>query len=227
MTTESQLVALTQALGADYKAMHLSIGDITALKTVAKNNLVAALNELYDRPSAPAAGLIDDTNYGPVGSFPSGYSYGKAFSAWKVMTLLNGLYSGIENAHDRIDTLTDSLNSYAQINDSVTAGTTTWSSTKILEALGVESQSATDKVAALRSELTAGASSALDTFKELADAMGNDPTFAATLATQLSKRVRFDVAQVLTTAEKLQACTNLGIGNPEVDLLAAYNAAKV
>lgn len=222
MTTESQLVALTQALGVDYKAMHLSVGDITALKTLAKNSLVAALNELYDRPSAPATDLIDDTNYGPVSSYP----IDKVFSAFKVMSMLNGFYPAVQGMQDSIDAITASLTAYAQINDSVTAGTTTWSSTKIMAALGVESQSATDKVAALRTELTSGASAAMDSFKELADAMGNDPTFAATLATQLSKRVRFDAAQVLTTAEKLQACTNLGIGNPDVDLVAVYNTAK-
>jgi hypothetical protein len=42
----------------------------------------------------------------------------------------------------------------------------------------------------------------------------------------MSKRLRFDAAQTLTTAEQLQACTNLGIGNPDVDLVAAYNTAK-
>lgn len=222
MTTESQLVALTQALGVDYKAMHLSIGDITALQTVAKNNLVDAINELLESQSGPATDLIDDSDH----STPAAYPADRVFSAFKVMAMLNGFHPAVQGLRTDIDAITDSLVAYAQINDSVTAGTTTWSSTKIVAALGVESQSATDKVAELRTELTSGASAAMDSFKELADAMGNDPTFAATLATQLSKRVRFDAAQVLTTAEKLQACTNLGIGDPDVDLVAVYTAAK-
>jgi hypothetical protein len=38
--------------------------------------------------------------------------------------------------------------------------------------------------------------------------------------------VRFDASQTLTTPQMLQACTNLGIGDPDTDFLAAYNAAK-
>ena len=40
------------------------------------------------------------------------------------------------------------------------------------------------------------------------------------------ENVRFDAAQTLTPQEKLQACQNLGVGNPDADLVAAYNAAK-
>ena len=97
--------------------------------------------------------------------------------------------------------------------------TKTYSVNKINTAL-------TTAIDALRTELKNGAGAALDTFKELQDAIGNDPTFAATLATQMSKRLRFDAAQTLTVPEQLQACTNLGIGDPDFDFLAAYNTAK-
>ena len=40
-------------------------------------------------------------------------------------------------------------------------------------------------------------------------------------------RVRFDAVQSLTTPQKLQACTNLGIGDPEANFAAAYATAKV
>lgn len=108
------------------------------------------------------------------------------------------------------------------INDSAGNGDTdvVWSADKVYDTIEAA------KVA-LRNELTNGASAALDTFKELQDAIGNDPTFAATMATSLSNRVRFDAVQSLTTAQKLQACTNLGIGDPEADFAAAYAAAKV
>ena len=97
--------------------------------------------------------------------------------------------------------------------------TKTYSVNKINTAL-------TTAIDALRTELKNGAGAALDTFKELQDAIGNDPTFAATLATQMSKRLRFDAAQTLTVPEQLQACTNLGLGNPDTDFLAAYTTAK-
>lgn len=109
----------------------------------------------------------------------------------------------------------------ALIDDAAAAGTldATWSADKIHEEL-------TLRLNALRDELTDGASAALNTFRELSAAMGDDPNFAQTIATGLSTRVRFDEAQVLSAAQKLQACQNIGIGDPETDFTAAYVAAK-
>ena len=45
-------------------------------------------------------------------------------------------------------------------------------------------------------------------------------------ATQMGKLVRVDAAQTFTVAERAQGCANLGIGNPDTDFVAAYNAAK-
>jgi hypothetical protein len=50
--------------------------------------------------------------------------------------------------------------------------------------------------------------STLDTLKELADALGDDPNFATTVTTSLSNRLRVDAAQGLTTAQKVQARSN-------------------
>lgn len=48
MTIETKLIALAQAMGADVKALKAADGDLTALSTTAKGNLVAALNEVFD-----------------------------------------------------------------------------------------------------------------------------------------------------------------------------------
>lgn len=77
-----------------------------------------------------------------------------------------------------------------------------------------------------KDDLTNGASTALDTFAELEAALGNDPSFATTVATGLANRVRFDAAQTLTVAQKLQACQNIGVGDPDHDFVADYNTAK-
>lgn len=108
-----------------------------------------------------------------------------------------------------------------QIDDGAGNGDTgvTWSADKIFDTIELAK-------AAVKSDLIGGASAALDTFKELQDALGNDPTFAATISTALTKRVRIDAVQTLTTAERLQACQNIGIGDPEADFVAAYNTAK-
>jgi hypothetical protein len=56
--------------------------------------------------------------------------------------------------------------------------------------------------------------------------MVSDETTAVALATAVNNRVRYDATQTLSTAQMLQACTNLGIGDPDTDFLSAYNAAK-
>ena len=107
------------------------------------------------------------------------------------------------------------------INDGVTSGAATWSSTKI-----------SSEISGAVSGLVGGAGTALDTLKELADALGNDPSFAATIATQIANRVRFDAAQTLTAPQQTQALANIGaqsaaaIGNPDRNLVADYTAAK-
>jgi len=109
----------------------------------------------------------------------------------------------------------------AQINDTAGNGDTsvTWSADKIYDTIEAAKL-------AVKNEIVNGAAAAFDTLSELASALNNDPSFAATIATELGNRVRFDSAQTLTAAQKLQACTNIGIGDPERDLAAAYATAK-
>ena len=136
------------------------------------------------------------------------------------------LVAAINELKTTVDGLSGSSGG-AVINDSAGDGATTvtWSADKILDTIEAAK-------AAVKSELTNGAGAALDTLKELADALGNDPTFASTLATQMNNRVRFDAAQVLTEPQKAQARSNIGalsaveIGNTERDFVADYNGAK-
>ena len=108
------------------------------------------------------------------------------------------------------------------IDDGVTSAASTWSSNKI-----------SSEISGAVSDLVGGAGAALDTLKELADALGNDPSFATTIATQIANRVRFDDVQVLTAPQKAQACDNIGAaslvatGDLDRDFAAAYTAAKV
>ena len=163
MSLETRIIALAQAIGTDIKTLTIKQGDLTSLSTTAKDNLVAAINELY----------------GAVGG------------------------------------------AGAQINDTAGNGDTlvTWSADKIYDTIEAAKL-------AIKNDLVNGASAALDTLSELASALNNDPSFAVTIATELGNRVRFDSAQTLTAAQKLQACTNIGIGDPERDLAAAYVTAK-
>jgi len=60
MTLETKIIALAQAIGADVKTLTVNQGDLTALSTTAKGNIVAAINELYGMAGSGGA-TIDDT----------------------------------------------------------------------------------------------------------------------------------------------------------------------
>ena len=59
--------------------------------------------------------------------------------------------------------------------------------------------------------LVAAAPGTLDTLKERADAIGDDAKFAGSVTAALANRLRVDAAQSLTTAQKTQAQSNLGL----------------
>jgi hypothetical protein len=171
-TLETRLIALASAVGADIKQARIERGDITALSTVSKTNLVTAINEVLSVATAAAGGGVS-------------------------------------------------------INDAAGNGATTvtWSADKIYDELVAA-------IAALRVELTAGAGAALDTFAELAAALGNDPSFAATIATGLANRVRVDAPQTFTAPQQAQGRSNIGaasaadLGNTDADLVATYTLAR-
>lgn len=101
----------------------------------------------------------------------------------------------------------------------------TWSADKIFDSIE-------EAKAAVKNELLDGAGAAFDTLNELATALGNDPSFATTMATELANRVRFDIGQELSQGQQQQARDNIGaasaadIGDTDYDFVADYNAAK-
>lgn len=126
-------------------------------------------------------------------------------------------------------------NSGVSINDNAGDGDTgvTWSADKIFDSIEAAKT-------AVKNELVNGAAAALDTLNELAAALNNDPNFAATIATEVANRVRFDAVQTLTAQQQAQARDNIGaaaasdlntlttgLGNYDRDYVADYTAAKV
>lgn len=109
----------------------------------------------------------------------------------------------------------------AVINDAAGDGdsTVTWSANKIYDTIEAAKL-------AVKNDLVNGASAALDTLSELAAALGDDPNFATTIATNLGNRVRYDAAQTLTSGQKTQACENIGVGEPDTNFVITYNTAK-
>lgn len=122
----------------------------------------------------------------------------------------------------------------AVIDDNAGNGNTavTWSADKIFDSIEAAKL-------AVKNDLVNGAGAALDTLSELAAALGNDPSFAATVAGEIANRVRFDAAQTLTTPQQAQARSNIGaaaasdvsalqtgLGAYDRDYAADYTAAK-
>lgn len=122
----------------------------------------------------------------------------------------------------------------AQIDDGAGNGATlvTWSADKIFDSIEAAKL-------AVKNELIDGAGTALDTLNELAAALGNDPSYATTVATALANRVRFDAVQTLTSPQQTQARSNIGaaaasdlstlttgLGNYDRDITADYVTAK-
>ena len=70
------------------------------------------------------------------------------------------------------------------------------------------------------------APAALDTLNELAAALGDDPNFAGTITTALGNKVDFGSAQTLNATQQLQACQNIGVGNPEHDFVTDYTTSR-
>ncbi|QWD55182.1 hypothetical protein [Polynucleobacter paneuropaeus] len=83
------------------------------------------------------------------------------------------------------------------------------------------------QISAAVSALVAGAPTALDTLNELATAIASDESGIAGLVTAVGNRIRFDSSQSLTSPQQIQACQNIGVGDPTTDLAAAYATAKV
>lgn len=108
----------------------------------------------------------------------------------------------------------------ATINDGTTSTSSVWSS-----------QKTSDSITAATTAILNGAPAALDTLKELADAINDDASFAATVTTALGNRLQFDAAQTLTSGQKTQGQSNLDvygksdIGDPTTDFVAVLTAA--
>ena len=153
----------------------------------------------------------------------------------KALTISQGALTDLDTttktslvaAVNELKGLIDGLSGGSVIDDGAGDGATTvtWSADRIFDAIAAAS-------AALKNELTNGAGAALDTLAELAAALGNDPSFAATIAGEIANRVRYDAAQALSAPQQAQARSNIGaqaaadVGNTDHDFVADYTAAK-
>lgn len=215
---------LSTAIATQIKGLKGYQGDLTTLNTTAKNTLVASLNELKAGVVAlQNSTSIDDTS----GSNTTTWSSNKIASSIAAKTEINDSAQTATNTWSATkvrSVVNSAVAAQTQISDTAVktdanSTSVTWSVSKI-----------TDQITSAINALTSNAPAALDTLKELADSIGDDANFAATVTAALGNRIRYDAAQTLTTAQQAQVKTNIDalgtaeIGNPDTDFVATFTA---
>ena len=112
MSLVAQITGVIQGIGADIKLLLSKQGDLTTLDTTAKNNLVAAINEVNS--AIASANSIDDA--------AASNSTTKSYSANKIISLLDSLKTDIlGGASASYDTLLE-IQNILQSDDTAISG---------------------------------------------------------------------------------------------------------
>ena len=220
MNLEQRITLLAQAIGSDVKTVRTTVGTLANLTTLAKGDIVTALNEVLGKTNGNANAIGTLTN------------------------LTTTAKSNLVAALNEVKAQVSSVDMTQLINDLAVAGVTdkTYSVDKILNV-----------VQAAVNQLVDSSPGTMDTLRELAAALGNNPNFATTISTALGNRVRVDAAQTFTAPEQEQAranisaasiisvttakaaadaaqatadATNVALGNTDQDLVQIYTTAK-
>ena len=231
MSLTTQLSNLTTRIGTEIKGVRATIGSLVSLSTTEKGSLVGAINEVHaaigSGGSITADSIADATDTGRalmrstsptaargvIGAGTSNLAVGPAATdakpgnytpAWsevseKPIVIASGVDAGAARS-------VISVSSTSEMNAAITTAV---------------------------NNLIAGAPIAYDTFKEIADYIAENADTLGAITLGLGNRLRVDDVQNLTEPQKLQGRSNLDvyskseIGNPEMDLVAVFEAALV
>lgn len=232
MSLVTQVSDLATATGTAIKAERAKIGTLSSLTTTEKSNLVAAINEVV--AAVGSGGLID------ADSITDATTVGKALMrAVDAVAARSAIGAGTSNLALGTTSSTAKAGDYqpaaTNISDSTSAGRallTAADATAQRTALGVYSTADADSaISSAVAGLVDGAPGALDTLKELSDALGGDDNFATTISTALGNRLRFDATQTLSGPQQAQGQANLSVysraelGDPSTDFVAVLTSA--
>jgi hypothetical protein len=181
---------------------------------------------LYVHPSGDGNRHVPATGTTNNGKFlKSGAT--AASEAWTTITKTDVGLANVDNTADSakpISTATQTaLNAKPNVADGSSSSTSnTWSIDQIKTyALSI------------KTDLQNGAGPALDTLSELAAAIGNDPSYASTIATSLGLRVRVDASQSFNSTQQGQARTNIAavgtsdVGDTTTNFVTIFEAGLV
>lgn len=216
MSLVTQVSDLATRIGTEFKTVRTEIDAIDSGAT----NLAATLS---------ASNTIITSDTGTDATIPATDGTNAGVMTPTMLTKLNG----IEAAAD----VTDAGNVASTIHGA-TAKTTPVSADELALIDSAASNvlkriTYSNLSSAIVALITDSAPGTLDTLNELAAALGDDPDFAATTATALGLRLRFDASQTLDGAQKTQGQANLGvysttqIGDPTTNFVTVFEAALV
>jgi len=219
-TLVERINSLVVREATEFKTVYSRLGSLGSLATTNKSSLVAAINEIYAGGGSGNTGpVINDT----TPSTTTVYSSSKVESVVAAKPSINDSATNTSTVWSGSKTNTAINTAVAtkpSINDTAASTTSVYSSSK------------TDgQISAAVAALVNSSPAALDTLKELADALGGDANFATTVNTALGNRVRFDAAQTLTAPQQVQARANIGaiaaadVGNPDTDFVTLFESS--
>lgn len=221
MSLVTQVSNLATRTGTEIKAVYAKQGNLTDLTTSSKSSLVSAINEI--RAATASASGIDDTKSSTTSTYSSSKTDSQIANAVATKPSINDSAasgSAVYSSQKTDSQIASALAGKPSINDTTPSSTSVYSSSKT-----------DNQISQAVANLVNGSPAALDTLKELSDALGGDSNFAATTSAALGNRLRFDAAQTLSAAQKTQGITNLGtvaatdIGDTTTDFVSIFVAA--
>lgn len=220
MSLSTNVSDLATRVGTELKAHKVLINgnqaDLSQLSTTAKQNLVAAINEVA-ASLATAAGIDDSTTSGST-TWSSQKTSGE-IAATSTADRSRSNHTGTQSADTIVDGTTNRAFTAGQA--SKLAGVATGATANASDALLRDRSTHTGtqvaatisdfdaKLAELKDDILGGAGAAHDTLQELADLIENNADLIASLESIAANKVSFE-AQTLTGPQQTQARSNIG-----------------
>lgn len=247
---KDNLQSLATQIGTDIKSIKASVkttddkvGVLTSLSTTNQTSIVEAINEVKANIVTAQGGAVTEQavdtklkakqdKLTPEGKISINKDTGTGLTKITVdlsdyvensaLTTKLGDYTTTAGLNTKLDTKQNKLTAGSGI--TLDADGTIKASVDL--STMATKQELTDKIQEAVTNLVNGADATMDTFKEVQDALNSDKTVTTALTTSVANKLDYSQAQSLSTVQKQQACANLGIGDPTVDLVSVYTTAR-